>query len=525
MAFLALGFAVASSDRAEAQGAPVKQTLLEAAVSALPAGDAAIAPKVLRDFYRAHPNQPVWSEARAAALWSEMQALAGAEGLAPAAYAPHPAAEDAMARDLALSASLLRFGRDLAIGAVLPERRYGGFGADTRENYDGARFLKDLADGKSLAEAAAATAPRFIGYARLKQALEQTRALARAGGWPSLPDGPKLVPGEADDRIPVLRQRLIASGELAATLAEGRAFDAPVVEAVKRFQLRHGLDPDGTVGARTLANLNVPAEARARQIAANLERWRWMTRTPGRHHITVNIPAASLDVVEDGAVILSMRVVVGDVKHPTPSMNTNMSSLVLNPSWSVPSSIANKEILPKLRRDPNYLTTSNLKILEYPQGSPEAAGDGIDWNAIGKKFPYRLRQPPGPDNALGQLKFNLTDSDDIYMHDTPNRKVFGRSYRALSHGCVRLEKPVLLAELMLGRRWEGRLGDNIAANPATRTLKMERTMPVYLMYLTAWSDEDGLVHFRDDLYGHDRRLIPALDRAHAPHPRTALNGL
>ena len=198
-----------------------------------------------------------------------------------------------------------------------------------------------------------------------------------------------------------------------------------------------------------------------------------------------------------------------------------MNSLVLNPSWSVPPSIANKEILPKLRHDPNYLASSNLKITEYPADSPEAAGDGIDWNAIGKKFPYRLRQPPGPDNALGQLKFNLKDSDDIYMHDTPNRKVFSRSNRALSHGCVRLEHPIELGELMLGSRWQGRLSENIAANAATRTLKMERTMPVYLVYLSAWADEDGVIAFRDDIYGHDRRLAAALDRVRATPPHTA----
>ncbi|RAU21207.1 murein L,D-transpeptidase [Paramagnetospirillum kuznetsovii] len=478
--------------------------------------------KALRDFYRERQGQTAWSESRATALLAEIREIAITEGLAPSAYVL-PAVDGDVQRDVAVSAALMRFGRDLAIGAVPPERAYGGFGHDTRGHFDALSFLRQLADGKPLAGVSAAAAPGFVGYARLKQALEKTRAMAAAGGWPSLPDGPKMVPGEADDRLPVLRKRLIASGDLAAEYAEGREFDAPVVEAVKRFQTRHGLEADGTIGARTLTNLNVSAESRARQIAVNLERWRWMTRTPGRHHIAVNIPATMLDVVEDGAVVLSMRVVVGDQKHPTPSMNATMNSLVLNPPWSVPPSIANKEILPKLRRDPNYLTTSNLKITEYPMDSPEAAGDGIDWNAIGKKFPYRLRQPPGPDNALGRVKFNLKDSDDIYMHDTNNRRVFGRTYRALSHGCVRLERPIELAEMTLGSRWQGRLDENIAANPTTRTLMLERTLPVYLLYITAWADEDGGIHFRDDLYGHDRRLAPVLEKARQPGQRTATN--
>ncbi|OAN44694.1 hypothetical protein A6A04_07660 [Paramagnetospirillum marisnigri] len=515
---LALGFTSGATLAAESSVGPSQR--LDAAIAATPSTEPASDAKALRDFYKSRGGLPVWSEARTAAMVAEMQAVATAEGLNPATYVPG-AADSELQRDLLVSAALLRFGRDLAIGAVQPDRAFGGFGQDSRGQFDGARFLRDLAEGKTLRDLAASAVPQFIGYARLKQALEQTRAIARAGGWPQLPDGPKLVPGDSDDRIPTLRKRLVISGDLSPTLADGREFDAALVDAVRRFQGRHGLDPDGTVGARTFANLNVTAEARIRQIAANLERWRWMTRQPGRHHVAVNIPAAMLDVVEDGAVALSMRVVVGDVKHPTPSMNTSMSSLVLNPPWSVPASIANKEILPKLRRDPNYLATSNLKIIEYPEDSPEAAGDGIDWNAIGKKFPYRLRQPPGPDNALGRLKFNLKDSDDIYMHDTPNRKAFARSYRALSHGCVRLERPVDLAELMLGDHWKGRLDADIAAKRSTRTMKLERTVPVYLMYLTAWVDDEGTPHFRDDIYGHDRRLSPALERARQPLLRTA----
>ena len=521
---LALGLAAAiAPDSWAAEAVPETQRRFEALISAQPLSEPASEAKTLREFYRTRGFQPAWTspdQQRSTQMLADLAGLAPAEGLNPAAYAPPPTTTE-LERDVAVSATILRFGRDLAIGAVLPDRAYGGFGPDSRGEFDGLRFLKGLAEGRSLSDQVGTIAPRFVGYTRLKDALDRMRTIVRAGGWPTVPEGPKLTPGDADDRIPTLRKRLIASGDLAPTLSEGRDYDAPLAEAVKHFQLRHGLEADGAIGARTLANLNVSAEARERQIAVNMERWRWMTRHPGRNHIAVNIPAASLDLVEDGVVLMTMRVVVGDSRHPTPSMNATMSSVVLNPPWSVPPSIANKEILPKLRRDPNYLTTSNLRIIEYPEASPEAAGDGIDWNAIGKKFPYRLRQPPGPDNALGQLKFNLKDSDDIYLHDTPNRKVFARPYRALSHGCVRLEHPVELGEVLLGLHWRGRLAEDIDRNKSTRTYRLERTMPVYLTYWTAWTDESGNISFRDDIYGHDRRLGPALDRAHAPLSRTA----
>jgi len=518
---LTLGLATLGGDTlAWAESTQTMQRRIDTVIASVPSADPERDSRMLRDFYRARGYHLAWTGPKAASgarLVEQIPALAVAEGLDRSPYAVPATSGNEIEADVLQSSTLLRLGRDIAIGRVDPDRAFGGFGGKNRNGFDGVRFLRGLAEGKALTDQATAVQPPFVGYLRLKEGLEQMRAIAQAGGWPTIPEGPKLVPLETvDDRLPILRRRLIASGDLDPALADGTAYDAPVVEAVKRFQRRHGLDPDGTIGVRSLAALNVPVEARLRQIAANLERWRWMPHQLGRMHVSVNIPAASLDLVEDGAIALSMRVVVGDTRHPTPSMDTSMSSVVLNPPWSVPTSIVNNEILPKLRRDPNYLANSNLQIADYPEDSPEAAGDGIDWNAIGKKFPYRLRQPPGPDNALGQLKFNLRNADDIYLHDTPNHRAFSRSFRALSHGCIRLEDPVALGEILLGSRWQGRLGEDLNADKRTRTLKLERNIPVYLVYFTAWVEPNGEINFRDDIYGHDRRLNQALRQARTP---------
>ncbi|MEW5729053.1 MAG: L,D-transpeptidase family protein [Pseudomonadota bacterium] len=497
-------------------------------------GDREVDLAPLRDFYRQRGYRLAWSgtaaEAKGDKALLDVQAVAMAEGLAPDSYTV-PATVSDIERDLLISDALARFGRDLATGRVPPSKTYGGLGPETRPGFDAAAFLKALSAGKAVAAAVEPLPPAFAGYHRLLVALDRYRQIARDGGWPTIPEGPSIKPGDQDDRVPLVRRRLIATGDLAPAHDKGKTLDAPVVAALKAFQLRHGLGADGAVGRQTLAALNVPAEQRLSQLLVNLERWRWMPRTLDPVHVAVNLPAARLELVENGEVTMAMRVVVGDVKHPTPGLTTTMSSVVLNPTWTIPPSIASKEILPKLRKDPNYLAANNIRILDaFPEDSPQAGGRGMDWAGFrGGKFPYRLRQQPGPDNALGYVKFNLKDSDDIYLHDTPSRAAFSRDYRALSHGCVRVERPVDLAEALLGDAWADKVAETITT-AETRTLKLEREVRVYLTYFTAWADGAGVVHFRDDLYGHDGRLRAALKRArpaakppqvaeeHAPRP-------
>ncbi|MGE5548629.1 MAG: L,D-transpeptidase family protein [Solirubrobacterales bacterium] len=447
----------------------------------------------LKQFYSARGYRLAWSgasESKGDRLLMDLQTVALAEGLAPEAYAVPPTSSD-LDHDLLVTDALLRLGHDLAVGRLSGSKAFGGFGPEQRPNFEAKAYLSDLAAGRDLPALAEALPPPYAGYQRLKLALEKYRQIARAGGWATIPDGPSIKPGQEDERVPLVRKRLIATGELAASHEKGRTLDAKVSEALRKFQSRHGLDIDGAVGRQTLAALNVTADERVRQIMVNLERWRWMPRTLAPLHIAVNLPAARLELVENGQVVKTMRVIVGDTKHPTPTMSASMTSVVLNPTWTVPPSITTKEILPKLKKDPNYLAANNMRFLD----------DGS-----------RLRQQAGPDNALGQVKFNLRDSDDIYLHDTPKRQYFGRTSRALSHGCVRVERPVELAEAVLGEPWAGtRVADTIEESE-TRTVKIDRPLTVYLMYWTAWADGEGVVHFRDDLYGHDGRVKAALKR-------------
>jgi murein L,D-transpeptidase YcbB/YkuD len=477
-------------------------------------------PALIKPFYAGRDYRLAWTgpaDAAAQRLLAEIRATAQAQGLPPDGY-DIPATASDIDHDLLVSESLARFGRDLASGRLSPSRLYGGLGPETRPSFDAATFLGRAAAGTPLAELTAGLAPADPAYGRLEAALVRYRAIVQGGGWPAVADGPTIRPGQADPRLPQIRRRLVASGDLDRDHG-GTTLDAATVAALKHFQLRHGLDTDGSVGKQTRAELAVAAADRLRQIEANLERWRMLPRLDEPLRVMVNIPSQTLDLVEDGQAVLSMRVVVGDVKHQTPEMATAMTAVILNPTWTIPPSIASKEILPKLRRDPNYLAANNIRILDvFPDDSPEAEGAGTNWAAYHGHFPYRLRQRSGPDNALGRIKFYLKDQDAIYLHDTPQRTFFQRSYRALSHGCIRVEQPLELAGRLLGGSWPDKLPAAIDEK-ATRTLLLGHAVPVYLVYWTAWADADGTVHFRDDLYGQDARLLDAL-----AHPRPAMAG-
>ncbi len=355
--------------------------------------------------------------------------------------------------------------------------------------------------------------PAPDGYHHLRDALPSLLALQRAGGWPALPAGPWLRPGDVDARIPLFRQRLILGGDLATEGLESAAqdplrYDDDLAAAMRRFQSRHGLDIDGIVGPRTLAALNVPVEQRLAQILVNLERWRAMPPDDGTLRLIVNIPGFSAELRRGDEVLKSARVIVGRASRPTPELATRITHLVVNPTWTVPERIARLDVLPKLRDDPGYLDRGGFRVLAG--WNPDARSldpDAIDWDGVTGRFPFVLRQAPGPANALGTLKFEMPNPYSVYLHDTPDRALFARSTRAFSSGCIRVEGIHDLAEwLAAASGWErGRLEAEIRSGQ-TRHLRLSQPVEVRLVYLTAWVNNAGTLEFRDDIYDRDAAL-------------------
>ncbi len=357
---------------------------------------------------------------------------------------------------------------------------------------------------------------------RLRATLNHYQNLAAAGGWPVLPAGTQPAPGERDPRVVDLRERLRLSGDFEGLpeTADAWFFDAGLQRALNRFRERHGLPPGGETDERTLAALNVPVENRVAQLQVTLTRWNWLPRDLGTRYLWANVPGGSLELVENGAPLITMRIIAGHPDRPTPSFKDSIRHIVVNPPWSVPRTIAVEDLLPTQQEDPTFLARLGIRVLGA--SGREVDPTRIDWRKFNANyFPYRLRQDPGPLNSLGRLKFVLGNPWDIFLHDTPSRRLFDLNSRTLSSGCLRLEKPEERADLRLaGAPVGAAVGAASAATPIsiaaeaaptgapprTRTLTLPSPITVYVVYLTSWVTPSGAVHFRPDVYGRDARL-------------------
>lgn len=364
--------------------------------------------------------------------------------------------------------------------------------------------------------AADAPAPASSDYLALTAALEHYRAIETAGGWALVPPGEPLALGARDPRVVALRARLRASGDYDSEMgADPWFFDSAMDRALRRVQRRHLLAEDGILGERTLEAVNVPVQELIGRIEATLARWRWLPRDLGPRHVWVNLARAQLEVVENGASVLTMRVVVGHRDRPTPSLGGGIARVVFNPTWSVPMTIAVEDLLPRQQQDTGFLARNRIAVLSGA-GAPVDASR-VDWMRLGAgRFPYRLVQAAGDGNSLGRIKIAFDNPYDIYLHDTPAKGMFGLPVRALSSGCVRLEDAPALATWLLAqdREWSEADTTSRMQDRATHPVALARTVPIWLVYLTVWT-EDGEPRFGRDLYGRDERLIALMQGAQA----------
>jgi murein L,D-transpeptidase YcbB/YkuD len=423
-----------------------------------------------------------------------------------------PTAQQLAETDVILTAAFAALGEDYLTGQIDPKSVAQSWHIDPQEENVDSALVRSLRTAE-LEKAIAAMRPQNPDYLALRRELDRYQKIVQAGGWPSVPRGEATKPGEAMSaaRVTALKQRLAAEGilpaESAATARPASqtqpavsVYDRALAGAVAQFQARHGIVVDSMLGKETFDALNKPAAYRAAQIAANLERMRWMPRTMGSRYILVNVSAFHLEAYDNGQKALEMRVIVGEdyEDKATPVFSDSMETVVFRPYWNVTDDIAAKELFPKINADPGYLAANNYEL--YQEG--------------GKT---RIRQKPGDENSLGLVKFLFPNDFNIYLHDTPNRELFKEDVRAFSHGCIRVEKPNELAQWALG--WDAARVEAAMKGSNNQTFKVPRKIPVFISYGTTYT-RDGQLYFGNDLYSRDAKMVEEVFRGAIPAPQT-----
>jgi L,D-transpeptidase YcbB len=344
-------------------------------------------------------------------------------------------------------------------------------------------------------------------YQRIKMTLLSYSAIQVRGGWPALPAEAKLAPGASGPDVALLRRRLVISDDLAPEQEQGDTYDAALADAVKRFQLRHGLEATGSVNAHTLKALNVPVATRIKQLEASLERLLGMDFVFAERYVVVNIPAAFVEAISHDKVERRYRVIVGKVDKPSPTLTASITAVNLNPTWTVPLSITKNEIIRHMRRDPTYLSRMHMRVLGARD--EEISPESVDWSSD-RSPNFTIRQDSGGFNALGNVKIDMPNPYSVYMHDTTTRNLFADDYRFDSHGCTRVDNVRDLAAWILQDlpNWNRAAIDAGIAAGGLKIINLPHKIPVAWVYLTGWVTRDGTVNFRDDVYKHD----DALDR-------------
>lgn len=379
-------------------------------------------------------------------------------------------------------------------------------------------LLENAALSGSLSHLFEQAEPKEYHYKELREALIGYMALQRSGGWAQVPFEKTLEPGDIHDTVPLLRERLRITGDYGSCRSkEENRYGECLKEAIMHFQKRHGLAADGVIGKGTIAALNIPIEERIEQIRLNLDRIKWLHQRNSKRHIVINIPAFTLFFEEDKALRLQMKVIIGTRKNATPIFSNTVRTIVLNPHWNVPKSIIQKEMIPKLLRNPNAMAKEKIEIYTgWGADARKVSGGSVNWGHYrhSKTVPFRFAQTPGYHNALGKVKFLFPNQFSVYMHDTPTKRLFDQDVRAFSHGCIRLEQPIELLKTFSD------FNDNIDFEKAQTILKGKKKsymnvankVPVDIIYLTAYVDYDGQLQFRNDIYGYDAMQLQSYKR-------------
>ena len=483
-------------------------------------------PRAVSRFYKARDSKPAWL-GHGDEIVKAIQGME-ADGLDPADYhlaaiekltaKKEAGADDAAVLDVLLADAVASMVDDLHYGRVRPVEVNPAWNADPREGAPPLdSTLAILARSGSVAQSIASQRPSHFVYRGLAEQLAHLRSIVAHGGWPAVPGGKTLKPGAVDSRVAAIRRRMLASAEMSGLQpSDSNRYDPALLGAVRRFQAMHRIKDDGVIGPGTVAAMNVSAQERLGQVRANLERARWVLGGLEGDFLLVNLPAFKAYLIRDGRNVWESRTQIGQEAMQTPTFRAKIRTVVFNPDWTVPPTILANEILADMRAGKNTIDRQGLVITDAQNNVVDASS--IDWNSVdAENFPYTLKQPAGDDNALGKVKFLFPNKYQIYLHDTPSRHLFEADKRTFSHGCIRIEHPLELAENLLQGQgdWNSGKIEDAVASTETQSIALDRPMPILIVYWTVSVGASGDVHYADDIYHLDAPLVAALDR-----PRT-----
>jgi L,D-transpeptidase YcbB len=460
--------------------------------------------EALKAYYAAHKNDALWTQANG--FSSEGQAWIVQFRLAVVAGLPLP--QPTLLRIAGMSAPVDAASQthdEALMSAVFVASAVEATGPLGDAKRRGAALLDVVARAKDPGTVMSLQWPGYYRFWALYAQLPAYENYYKAGSWPAVPKVDKLEPGKSDAIVPALRARLQYTGELAATSRTDNEYDPDLAAAVALFQRHHGLNDDGVIGGRTLEEMNVSAGTRLQMVLLNLERMRQQGDKFEPRHLIVNIPSQEAKVIDSGKVVFWSKAIVGKIDRKTPTLDSVIKLAKFNPEWNAPSKIASNDEVRRARADPNFLTAKGFHL--YDGNGMEVDPQAVDWSSVGPgNFPYRLVQQPGPENALGPVKLDFPNPESVYLHGTNQRELFAKQDRYFSSGCMRLQRPVDMAAFLLQDNpdWQRPYIDQVVESGKTVLVPLKTPMPVHVVYMTAWVDEEGIMQFRKDMYRYDK---------------------